>query len=281
MVNFNGTLVDKSSPLFSEANRAFRYGDGLFETIRSFGTTIFFWEDHYLKLMASMRILRMEIPMEFTMEFLAEEICRVVESEALSGKPARIRISVFRNDGGNYEPPSNRVSYTISAEEIPDPFFVLDTAPYRAELFKEHYLNTGLLSTLKTNNRILNVVGSVYARESKVDNFILLNHKKQVVEGLNGNIFLVEGNAITTPPLADGCIDGIVRKNLIDILKNESDYDLREASISPFELTKADELFLTNAIMGIQPITHYRRKEFNTAVAQKLTAKLNAKARIN
>lgn len=281
MVNYNGNLLAENNPLFTEANRAFRYGDGLFETIRGFGETLFFWEDHYLRLMASMRILRMEIPMNFTMEFLSDEIRRVIEVKDLNGKPVRIRLTVFRNDGGKYSPISNEVSYIISAEEIADPFFVLNTETYRVELFKEHYLNTGLLSTLKTNNRIVNVVGSVYARESQVDNFILLNHRKQVVEGLNGNLFLINGDIITTPPLSDGCINGIVRKKLIEILKKDSDYELMESSISPFELQKADELFLTNAIMGIQPVTHYRRKNFNTTVAQKLVAKLNANARIN
>ena len=281
MVNYNGTLVSESTPLFTEANRAFGYGDALFETIRSFGNTLFFWEDHYLRLMASMRILRMEIPMDFTMEFLAEEIQRVLAAEELESSPARIRLSVFRRDGGRYSPISNEVSYVIKAEEIDHPFFVLEGAPYRVELFKEHYLNTGLLSTLKTNNRILNVVGSIYAAESKVDNLILLNHKKQVVEALHGNIFLVKEKQILTPSLADGCIDGIIRKNLIGLLKNESDYELLETSISPFELLKADEIFLTNAIMGIQPVTHYRRKEFSVEVAQKLVAKLNAKARLN
>jgi branched-chain amino acid aminotransferase len=281
MVNYNGNLLEENSPLFTEANRAFRYGDALFETIRGFGETLFFWEDHYLRLMASMRILRMEIPMEFTMEFLSEEIRRVLEAKELNRKPVRIRLTVFRKEGGKYKPTSNEVSYIISSEEIANPFFILDTEPYRVELFKEHLLNTGLLSTLKTNNRIINVVGSIYASESEVDNFILLNHKKQVVEGLNGNIFLIRGHTITTPPLTDGCIDGIIRKKLIEIVKKDAGYELREASISPFELQKADELFLTNAIMGIQPVTHYRRKNYDTAVAQKLVAKLNAKARIN
>ncbi len=281
MVNYNGKLVAENSPLFTEANRAFRYGDALFETIRSFGEKLFFWEDHYLRLMASMRILRMEIPMKFTMEFLSEEILRVLAAKDSTSKPARIRLSVFRKDGGKYSPKSNEVSYIISSEEIDDPFFVLNTQPYKVELFKEHFLNTGLLSTLKTNNRIANVVGSIYAQESQFDNFILLNHQKQVVEGLNGNLFLIKADKVITPPLADGCINGIVRKNLIEILTKDPDYEFEEASISPFELQKADELLLTNAIVGIQPITHYRRKNFSTSIAQKLVAKLNAKARIS
>jgi len=281
MVNYNGSLLEENSPLFTEANRGFRYGDGLFETIRSFGDKLFFWEDHYLRLMASMRILRMEIPMEFTMEFLAEEILKVLNAETLNSGPARIRLSVFRNEGGKYTPSSKEISYVISAEELPDPFFISGNNAYRVELFKEHYLNTDLLSTLKTNNRILNVVGGIYASENEVDNFLLLNHRKQIAEMLNGNIFVVKGRTVTTPPISDGCINGIIRKRLIEIFNGDPEYELLELSISPFELQQADELFFTNAIIGIRSVTHYRRKEYDTSVAVKFLARLNAAARLN
>ena len=281
MINFNGQLLDKDSPLFKEHNRAFRYGDCLFETIRCFGEKIFFWEDHYLRLMASMRILRMEIPMKFTMEYLAEEIGKVITKNDLSKSPCRVRLAVFRNDGGLYTPENNDTSYVISALAIEHPFFVVEDSDYRVDLFKEHYLNTGLIATLKTNNRIINVVGSVYAGESESDNLVLLNHNKMVVETLSGNIFLVKDKSIHTPPLSDGCINGIIRKKILEILKKDETYELEERSISPFELQKADELFTTNAISGIRSITHYRRKEYRNEVARYLVAKLNALARLS
>ena len=280
MVNFNGELHSNNSPVFTETNRAFRYGDCLFETIRTLGSKINFWEDHYLRLMASMRILRMEIPMNFTMEHLSGEITKLLEANDMLNKAARVRLSVFRQDGGLYGPLTQEVSFIICAEEIQNPFFTLENKAYTVELFKEHYLNSGLLSTLKTNNRILNVVGSVYAKENEVDNYILLNHNKQVVEALTGNIFLVKDAEIITPPLADGCINGIVRKKIIEICKNEAEYSLEERSISPFELQKVDELFITNAITGILSVTNYRRKEYQNEVAKKLVAKLNALARL-
>ncbi|MGI9547188.1 MAG: aminotransferase class IV [Flavobacteriaceae bacterium] len=281
MVNFNGELLPDGNPLFTEANRAFRYGDCLFETIRTLGDKINFWEDHYLRLMASMRILRMEIPMDFTMEHLSDEIIKLLRANDMLNQANRVRLSVFRREGGLYEPQTQEVSYVISAEKVPNPFFTLESKPYVVELFKEHYLNSGLLSTLKTNNRVLNVVGSVYASENEVDNYILLNHKKQVVEVLTGNIFLAVGTEIFTPPLEDGCINGIIRKKIIEICNNESEYSLQERSISPFELQKADELFITNAITGVLSVTKYRRKEYQNELAKKLVAKLNALARLS
>ena len=107
-----------------------------------------------------------------------------------------------------------------------------------------------------------------------------MNTDKKVVEAINGNLFLVKGNQIKTPPLSDGCLDGIIRKNLMKLIAGSEDYDLVEDSVSPFELQKMDEMFLTNSIVGIQPISKYRKKEYDTKVAKSLVGKLNAKARI-
>jgi branched-chain amino acid aminotransferase len=131
-----------------------------------------------------------------------------------------------------------------------------------------------MLSTLKTNTKILNVIASIYADENAIDNCILLNEKKQLVEALNANIFLVKGNQILTPSLSEGCVKGILRKNIIAMIQKDSKYDLIETEISPFELQKVDEVFITNTIMGIQSVTKYRKKEYNTTVATDLQNKL-------
>jgi branched-chain amino acid aminotransferase len=138
-----------------------------------------------------------------------------------------------------------------------------------------------MLSNLKTTNKILNVVASVYAEENGYDNCLLVNSDKNVVEAINGNLFLVKGTQIKTPPLNDGCLDGIIRKKLVEIIGATEGLELVEESISPFELQKADELFLTNSIVGIQSIGKYRKKEFGNDVAKSLIGKLNAKARLS
>lgn len=280
MINFNGTLEENNTSI-SPNNRGLNYGDAVFETLRISGGKIYFWEDHYFRLMASMRILRMEIPMSFTPEYLEEQVLNTIKAQENSNKGFRAKILVWRKTGGKYTPSTNDVAFLITTEPLENPFYTLQDSFYEIELFKDHYINSGLLSTLKTNNKVLNVLGSVYAQENDYANCLLLNEKKQVVEALNGNIFLVKGYKIKTPPLEDGCLNGILRKQIIKILGAMPDYILEETSVSPFELQKADEIFITNVITGIQPVSKYRKKEYSQEVAKELLAKLNVKARLS
>lgn len=279
MTNFNGTITDKEQ-LLSIQNRGYAYGDSLFETIKVSHGKLFFWEDHYFRLMASMRIMRMEIPMNFTMEFLEEQIQNTLKATNLDKASARVKLSVHRNEGGLYLPNTNDVSFIISIKPIDDDFYVIKSDFYEVDLFKDYYVSPTLLSTLKTNNKALNVVGSIYAKENNLNNCFILNTNKHVIEALNGNVFLVNGNLIKTPPVSDGCLKGVMRKQVIDLLKTSKDYELVEESISPFELQKADEIFITNVIVGIQPITKYRKKLFATEASNNLLQKINVKLRL-
>jgi branched-chain amino acid aminotransferase len=280
MINFNGDLLDESSSKISVQNRGYQYGDALFESIRVINSKIIFWEAHYFRLMSSMRLLRMNIPMEFSPEFLEEEILNTLKANNLESKPTKVKININRKQGGLYYPENRNVDYIISSESIDHPFFILPKDSYEIELFKDHYVNSGLLSTLKTNNKIINILASIYARENGYQNCLLLNEKKSVVEFSNGNIFLVKDHKIKTSPLSEGCLKGIVREKLIEIIKKSDEFELIEESISPFELQKADEMFMTNAITGIRPVTKYRKKEYGFEVSGKLIGKLNAQARL-
>ncbi len=268
MINYNENIISKETIAFSIDNRAFKYGDSLFETIKVASSKIVFIEDHYFRLMASMRMLRMKIPMKFTIEFFEKEIVKTVEANKLID--ARVRFSVFRKGGGLYLPKDNTIEFLIEATPLVIPL----KDEYEVDLFKDYYIYSGVLSTLKTNTKILNVVASIYANENDLDNCILLNEKKHIVEALNANIFLVKGNEIITPSLSEGCVKGIMRKNIITIINKDKTYKIKTTEISPFELQKADEVFITNAIIGIQSITKYRKKTFNTAVATYLQSKL-------
>ena len=143
------------------------------------------------------------------------------------------------------------------------------------DLYKDFYISKQLLSTLKTTNKVINVTASIYANENSLDNCILLNDSKNVVEVLQGNIFMLQGNTLITPPLSEGCINGIMRKQVLTLAKKIEGLEIIEAVISPFDLQKADELFFTNVIKGIQSITKYRKKEFTTTIANVLIQKLN------
>lgn len=280
MINFNGQLTANVNAV-STNNRGFAYGDAVFETCKYTAGKLLFWEDHYFRLMASMRIMRMEIPMDFTMEFLENEIQKTLTENTLSNKTARVKLTVFRGEGGLYKPTSKTVGYVISVSPIAVDFYLLNDTDYEVDLFKDFYIAPGLLSTLKTNNKAINVIGSVYAEENNLQNALLLNTNKMVVEALNGNLFLVKGTVIKTPPLDDGCLKGVMRKQIIELIAQLPDYSLEEASISPFELQKADELFITNVITGIQPISKYRKKTFHNALAKMLLQKLQVKIRLS
>ncbi|AEH01993.1 aminotransferase class IV [Lacinutrix sp. 5H-3-7-4] len=280
MINVNGNITENNQILTPE-NRGYSYGDALFETIKVSHGKILFLEDHYFRLMASMRIMRMEIPMHYTMEFFEEELNKTVSANSLENASARAKIQVHRNTGGLYLPTNKEVSFIISVKKLEADFYLLDEKHYEVDLFKDFYVAPGLLSTLKSNNKAINVVGNIYAQENDLDNCLLLNTNKSVVEALNGNLFLVKGKTIKTPPLTDGCLKGIMRLQILNILELLPEYTLEETSISPFELQKADELFITNVITGIQPITKYRKKKFDNEVAKLLLQKLNVKVRLS
>jgi len=279
MVNYNGNIQENSN--FSiESNRGFLYGDAIFETIKVLDNKVLFLEDHYFRLMASMRICRMEIPMNFTMEFFEEQILKLTNSLEKSNS-FRVRFSVFRNSDGFYTPISNEIEFITVAVSSENTVYTIEKSHYEVELYKDFFIPKQLLSTLKTNNKMLQITGSIFAKENGYDNCLVLNDEKNVVEALQSNLFMKTGNVVVTPPISDGCLNGIMRKQVIEILNKMDGIEVKETSISPFDLQKADELFLTNVITGIQPITKYRKKEYTVNFSNEILVKLNAKIRLS
>jgi branched-chain amino acid aminotransferase len=272
MINFNGDSSTADNILTQ--NRAFLYGDAVFETLKIVQGKVLFLEDHYFRLMASMRILRMEIPMNFTMEYLEEQLLSVVKSNGFEDA-ARARITIYRNDGGYYLPTTNTISFLIHTSPLENQAYVWDEKTCEVDLYKDFYISKQLISTLKTTNKVIHVTASIYADENGFDNCILLNDSKNVVEVLQGNLFMLQGNKLITPPVAEGCINGIMRKQVLALAKKVEGLEVVQEVISPFDLQKADELFFTNVIKGIQSITKYRKKEFATTMANLLVQKLN------
>ena len=279
MVNYNGTLVEDSGITIHQ-NRGFLYGDAVFETIKILDSKVLFLEDHYFRLMASMRIVRMEIPMTFTMEFFEEQILKVAATlETVSS--LRARFTVFRQAGGFYLPKTNAVEFIITAEPLENAMYSFDNSAYEVELFKDFYVTKQLLSTLKSTNKMVQITGSIFAHENGYDNCLLMNDEKNVVEALQSNIFMLLDGQLITPPVLDGCLNGVMRKQVLAIANKMEGLEVLEKSISPFDLQKADELFLTNVIKGIQPITKYRKKEYKSELASELLKKLNAQIRLS
>lgn len=274
MVNFNGTLVETTANSLAD-NRGFLFGDGVFETFKIINNSILFLEDHYFRLMSSMRILRMEIPMSFTMEFLEEQILELVQINGIEHS-ARVRMTVYRNSGGFYLPQTNEVSYLIQATELKLKEYILNTSDYEVDLFKDFYITKQLLSTIKSTNKAVQITGSIFAKENDLQNCLLLNDSKNVIEALNGNVFMLKDGALVTPPVSEGCLNGILRKQILIIAKTMN-VEVEEKPISPFDLQKADELFITNVISGVLSISKYRKKDFENVFASKLIDALNQK----
>ena len=279
MVNCNGNIQENSAILI-DSNRGFLFGDSVFETIKVLDSKVLFLEDHYFRLMASMRICRMEIPMNFTMEYFEEQILKLIATFSDSNS-YRVRFSVYRDSDGFYLPKTRNVQFIVAASSLNSDLYAIGKESYEVELYKDFYVSKQLLSTLKTNNKMLQITGSIFADENGYDNCLVLNDEKNVVEALQSNLFMKIGNIVVTPPVSDGCLNGIMRKQVLEILKKVEGIEVRETSISPFDLQKADELFLTNVISGIQPITKYRKKEYTTEFASDVLKRLNAKIRLS
>jgi branched-chain amino acid aminotransferase len=274
MINFNGVILDSDFQL-SVNNRSFLYGDGVFETLKIVDNTILFFEDHYFRLMASMRIVRMEIPLSFTLEFLESQILSLVNQLAIENS-ARVRITVYRNEGGYYAPNQNSVSYVVQAAPLSNKTYTIEKSNFEVDLYKDFAVTKQLLSTLKTTNKMIHVTASIFAKENQLESCLLINDSKNVIEAISGNLFMLMGNTLITPPISEGCLNGIMRKQIITLAKQFETIDFVEREISPFDIQKADELFITNVIQGIQPITKYRKKEFEIKLALQLLEKLNA-----
>lgn len=280
MVNFNGN-IQETSTVNIESNRGFLFGDAVFETVKVLNNKVLFLEDHYFRFMASMRIFRMEIPMNFTMEFFEEQILLLINADENKKSAYRVRFSVYRKGDGFYLPKTNDVEFVVTFSSLNEDLYVIENKSYEVELYKDAYVTKQLFSTLKSNNKIIQVAGSIFAFENDYDNCLLLNDEKNVIEALQGNIFMVMNNVLITPPVVDGCLNGIMRKQILALAKKVEGLEVVEKSISPFDLQKADELFVTNVIKGIQPITKYRKKEFTVKTATMLLTRLNAQIRLN
>ena len=196
MINFNTELQALEKLPITALERAARYGDGVFETIRMREGKLLFIEDHYFRLMASMRILRMAIPMEFTPEFIVDQSLRLAEERGFEN--GRLRLQIVRRGGGTYTPNSNAIDWWMELEPLETKEYILNKDGLKVELFKDHYIQPGLLSTLKSSNALPYVLGSIYAQENQYDAVLLVNDSKQLVEANYGNVFLVQGNILRT-----------------------------------------------------------------------------------
>ena len=278
MINYQGDIIELNALPVQDVKRATMYGDAVFETIRMRDNKLLFVEDHYFRLMASMRILRMPIPMEFTPEFFVDEANRLAEEVAVTD--GRLRLQVVRKSEGKYTPDdNNECVWWMELEELSTQDYTWTSNGLKVDLFKDHYIQPGLLSTLKSSNALPYVLAGIFAKENGFDAMLLVNDKKMLVEANAANVFILKDNILKTAPLEDGPLRGVFRKNLIGWAK-EIGLEIKEESINPFELQKADEIWLTNTISGVQWVEKYRKRTYKGDKAKELIELLQRKLNV-
>jgi branched-chain amino acid aminotransferase len=220
----------------------------------------------------------MEIPMEFTPEFFVNEAKKL--ADAMGHINARVRLQLVRIANGKYTPVGDvGVSWWMELEPLEKSDYSLNERGLKVELFKDHYVQPGLLSTLKSSNSLLYVLAGIFAQENGYDQMLLINDEKMVVESNLGNIFVLKDDVLSTPPLESGALRGVFRKNLLSFAEDLK-IKVVEEKINPFSLQKADEIWLTNTVQGVQWVEQYRKKVYSGEKAKELVAMLNRKLNV-
>jgi branched-chain amino acid aminotransferase len=281
MIVLNGNVyTDLNSAPSNDLQAILQAANPFKESVRVEAGKIVFWEAHYFRMMASMRILRMGIPMIYTMEYLEEQVLLLLQESDLLKKSVQIHFSFFSTDSISRSNPIVPSSFLIQAEAC-ETMLGIQTSGRSIDLYKDHWVVKGLYGTLEQSNDRLRKLASVYAFENDFEDCVLLNEDKQITETITGAIFVVKGNQIKTPPLTSGCRSSVYRQVVIDLLVKQDGLDLVEDVVSPFELQKADELFVVSLSNGIQSVKQYRKKVFVSTTAESLFSKFIMGYRLN
>lgn len=274
-LNYNGNILPADQPLFTAANRAFRYGDAVFETIRLMHGEILFFENHLQRLQSSMSLLGMQQHPELTFHRLYLAIRHLDQANQLGGN-GRIRLQVFRNDGGLYTPQSNEVSYLIEAAPVKQKDYQLNETGLKIELYTEIKKPLSRLSNLKSSNALYYVMAGLHKRQLGIDDCLVLNTHDRIAEAISSNIFLVKGHQVITPSLEEACVAGVMRDAIMENVR-EQGLDMREQPVTVEDLLAADEIFLSDVIHGIRWVGAFRNKRYFNTYSKQLLRQLQQK----
>ncbi|HBS87682.1 MAG: hypothetical protein A2W91_15575 [Bacteroidetes bacterium GWF2_38_335] len=275
-VCLDGNFYPEDEKLFGAANRGFRYGDGLFETMHVNGTRIQFFSEHFSRLTAGMKLLKMNIPADFTQEYTERLISKLLNRNKFL-KGAKIRLTVFRKDGGLFAPETNEFSFLIESAPLLDYKYQLNEKGLKLGLYLEHKKEVNEFCGIKSANSLIFVLAGIYKKSNFFDECIIMNSENRISETVSSNIFIVRDNEIFTPPLSEGCLPGIMRSKIIE-LAGENNFVVSDRyTFVPDDLAYADEIFLTNVINGIRWVGGFRQKRYFNFVSKKLVELLNGR----
>jgi branched-chain amino acid aminotransferase len=267
-VCFNGKIIPADQPLFTAQNRGFRYGDGVFETIKVHKANIALASLHFERLFLSLQLLKIHLPFEESqLHKMILELCQKNDCTDL----ARVRLAVYRKEANSAEFVVEALPLTEEANRWNEIGFKIDLYPYARK-------SKDALANIKSANFLPYVLAGLHAQENGFDDCLVLNCDNKIADASKANIFLIKNGEIFTPALHQGCINGVMRKFLIDALKKQH-FQAHQEEISETDLIEADEVFLTNAIYGIRWVRTFKQREYSckltNSIYHQLTSTIN------
>jgi branched-subunit amino acid aminotransferase/4-amino-4-deoxychorismate lyase len=273
-ISFNNQIVSKETPLFTIANRSFCYGDGFFESMRITGSEMPFIKNHFDRIKETASVLEINLPSDLSIESL-EETVKILAKKNGVEKEGKARINFYRNEGGLYAPESNTCSVIVDVMPYASAIgYELNSKGLKVDLYQKIKKPCNVLSSIKSCNSLLYVLAGKYKRDNDLEESVILNDKHNVCEFTSSNLFIVINGVLYTPALAEGCINGVMRKVILDLAAKARIY-VYETELKPNDLIRADEIFLTNAVQGIQWIGAYKSKRYFNKVSKTLIDALN------
>lgn len=263
-----------NAPILAAENRGFRYGDGLFESMRMINGKLQFADLHAGRMADGMKILKIEGHNLLDAYFLKQKTADLAKKNKWTGN-ARFRLSIFRAGAGFYTPESNKYGYVLQGNPLDSNTYELNKKGIILDIFKDLEKPINKLAPLKTANSLIYVLAGIYKTQSKLDEAIILNEKGFICETISSNIFIVYQKEIYTPALTEGCVAGVMRSIVLSLAKTNN-IKIIEAEINYKVLEQAEEVFITNAARGIQWVMGYGKKRYFDSTTKLLSDKLNA-----
>ena len=261
-ISFNGHHVDAAAPLFTVANRGYRYGDGLFETMKLHRGKVLLFPYHLQRMRNGCHALQLDChAME---ENLVEQIEALARMNNCSDM-ARIRLSVFRAD-------NNDAGYVLEANALTEAAFQWQEEGWRLSLYRQNRKSADELSNMKTANYLLYVLADIFAKAERTDEALVLNTTNNLCDGSRTNLFLVLNGVVKTPALNQGCVAGVMRRYILEQC-SALNIQVQETVLTETDLLHADEVFLTNAIEGIRWVKSCAGKTYSNQFSMYLFRK--------
>jgi branched-chain amino acid aminotransferase len=272
-INHNGKLVKADAPIIGAQSRGLRYGDGLFETIKLKDGQLLHADEHFARLWQGLQLLQFAVPRQFSPTMLEDQILTLAQKNRLPS--ARVRLTVYRGNGGLYDPQSHAPQYIIEATELPQGNGAWNSNGLVLGMYADVRKSCDLVANIKHNNYLPYLMAALHAKTEKWNDAIVLNTHGRICDTTIANIFMVKDQMVITPALAEGCVAGVMRKQVLALLRQHP-IEAQERAIEPAELLQADEVFVTNAIYGLRWVQQVNDAMYGNGLTQKIYSLLQS-----